>query len=159
MMRRSVNNRLLILLFLFVSISCYGQIDQFKSDLKSISKSLSSTQTDPFKRPYIYNGEQSLIKKINPVNILIGGTLYVYQNVLSKHISADCLFTPSCSEFSKQAIRECGLLRGVLLSIDRVNRCNRIAAQDLRNYNVDEKTKRYPDPVSRYNKESQHNVE
>ena len=147
------------MLFFLVSISCYGQIDQFKSDIKSISKSLSLTPPDPYKRPYIYNGEKSLIKKINPVNLLIGGTLYVYQNVLSKHISADCLFTPSCSEFSKQAIKEYGLLRGTLLSIDRVNRCNRIAAQDLRNYKVDEKTKRYPDPVSRYNKESHSNVE
>ena len=134
-------------------------MDSFKSDIKQINSLLSRIPPDPFKRPYIYKDDPSLIKKINPVNLLIGGTLYVYQNVLSKHISADCLFIPSCSEFSKQAIKEDGLLKGILLSIDRLNRCNRIAAQDLKHTSVDQKTNRYPDPVSRYSKESQHNGE
>jgi len=134
-------------------------MDSFKSDIKQINSLLSQIPPDPFKRPYIYKDEPSLIKKINPLNLFIGGTLYVYQNVLSKHISADCLFIPSCSEFSKQAIKEDGLLKGILLSIDRLNRCNRIAAQDLKHTSVDQKTNRYPDPVSRYNKESHHNGE
>ena len=158
-MRKSVNNSLLIFLLFLISISGSAQVSQFKSDIEHINKLLSQTPPDPFKRPYIYKGELSLIKKFNPVSLLLGGTLYVYQNVLSKHISADCLFTPSCSEFSKQAIREDGLLKGTLLSIDRVNRCNRIAAQDLKHYSIDQKTNRYPDPVSRYSKESQHNEE
>ena len=131
----------------------------FKSDIEYINSQLSQIQPDPYKRPYIYKNEQSLIKKINPVGIVYGGSLYIYQNVLSKHISADCLFTPSCSEFSKQAIKEYGLLEGIILTIDRVNRCNRIAAQDLKHYIVDPKTNRYPDPVSRYRKASPGNAE
>ena len=159
MMRKSVNSSFLFFLFLLISISSSGQIDYFRSDIKNINNLLSQIPPDPFKRQYIYKDEPSLIKKINPVNLLIGGSLYVYQNVLSKHISADCLFTPSCSEFSKQAIKEDGLFKGILLSIDRLNRCNRIAAQDLKYKSVDKKTNRYPDPVSRYGKESQHNDE
>ena len=131
----------------------------FKSDIDHINSQLSQIQPDPYKRPYIYKNEPSLIKKINPVGIVYGGSLYIYQNVLSKHISADCLFTPSCSEFSKQAIKEYGLLKGIILTIDRVNRCNRIAAQDLKHYTVDPKTNRYPDPVSRYRKASPGNAE
>jgi putative membrane protein insertion efficiency factor len=131
----------------------------FRSDIEHINSQLSQIQPDPYKRPYIYKNEPSLIKKINPAGIVYGGSLYIYQNVLSKHISADCLFTPSCSEFSKQAIREYGLLKGIMLSIDRVNRCNRIAAQDLKHYPVDPKTNRYPDPVSRYRKASPGNAE
>ena len=153
-MRKSVNSLLLIILFYLCSISCSGQIVQFKSDIECINKHLSLIPQDPFKRNYIFNNEPSLLKKINPVNLLLGGTLYVYQNVLSKHISADCLFIPSCSEFSKQAIKEYGLLKGTLLSIDRVNRCNRIAAQDLRFSSPDAKTNKYPDPVSRHKKSS-----
>lgn len=159
MMRKSVNSSILILLFFLISTSGSGQINSFKSDIEHINSLLSQTAPDPFKRPYIYKNEPSLIKKINPLNLLVGGTLYVYQNALSKHISADCLFIPSCSEFSKQAINEYGLLKGILLSIDRLNRCNRIAGQDLKYSDIDEKTHRYPDPVSRYNKEFQHNGE
>jgi putative membrane protein insertion efficiency factor len=158
-MLKPVNKSFLIILFFLCGLSCSGQIVHFKSDIEHINKQLAQTPPDPFKRQYIYRNDPSLIKKINPINLLVGGTLYVYQNVLSKHISADCLFSPSCSEFSKQAIKEDGLIKGLLLSIDRVNRCNRIAAQDLIYSSVDKKSNRYSDPVSRYNKESKHNEE
>ncbi|MEI6049849.1 MAG: membrane protein insertion efficiency factor YidD [Bacteroidota bacterium] len=137
-----------------MTICTSAQKSMFKSDIEYINTQLSLIKPDPYKRPYIYQNEQSLIKKINPVGLVFGVSLYVYQNVLSKHISADCLFTPGCSEFSKQAIQECGLLKGTILTIDRVNRCNRIAAQDLKHYQTDTKTKRFPDPVSRYRKAS-----
>jgi uncharacterized protein len=159
MMQKSVNSSFLVFLFFIICLSSSGQVSSFKSDIKHINLLLSQIPPDPLKRPYIYKDEPSLIKKLNPVNLLIGGSLYVYQNVFSKHISADCLFTPSCSEFSKQAIKKYGLCKGILLSIDRVNRCNRIAAQDLKHKRVDQKTNRYPDPVSRYGKESEHNEE
>jgi uncharacterized protein len=153
-MRKSLNNCLIVLFILSFSISISAQESRFKSDIEQINTELSKTQSDPYKRPYIYRDEPSFLKKINPIGLLFGGTLYVYQNVLSKHISADCLFTPGCSEFSKQAIKEDGLLRGTLLTLDRVNRCNRIAAQDLKHYDLDPKTNRYPDPVSRHKKAS-----
>jgi putative membrane protein insertion efficiency factor len=152
MMRKSVNKSLLFIAVFSLSITGSAQKSMFKSDIEHINAQLSQIQPDPYKRPYIYKNEPSLIKKINPVGLLFGGSLYLYQNVFSKHISADCLYTPSCSEFSKQAIREEGLLKGTILTIDRVNRCNRIAAQDLKYYNTDKKTNRYPDPVSRYRK-------
>jgi putative membrane protein insertion efficiency factor len=158
-MRQSVNSSLLIFLFISLGTFSFAQKSMFKADIEHINVQLSQTHSDPFKRPYIYRNEAPLIKKINPLGLLFGGTLYVYQNILSKHISAGCLFTPSCSEFSKQAINEEGLLKGTILTCDRVNRCNRIAAQDLKYYSIDPKTRRYPDPVSRYRKASTHNGE
>jgi len=153
-MQKSVNRSLFIIFILVSGVNSLAQTNQFERDIESINKLSSKIQPDPYRRPYIYNDEPSLLKKINPVNIIFGGALYVYQNVLSKHISADCLFTPSCSEFSKQAIKEYGLLKGIILSVDRVNRCNRIAGQDLKHYDIDKSTNRYPDPVSRYKKAS-----
>ena len=151
-MRKPVNRVLLITLFASICIISAAQQISVRSDIELIQKQLSQPDVDPFKRPYIYKNETSIIKKFNPIGLLLGGSLYIYQNVFSKHLSSDCLFTPSCSEFSKQAIKEYGLLKGTLLSIDRVNRCNRIAAQDLRFSNTDAKTNRYPDPVSRHKK-------
>jgi putative component of membrane protein insertase Oxa1/YidC/SpoIIIJ protein YidD len=161
MMRKSLNNTLLIFCIFSVSFSCFAQKSFFRSDIEQINIRLLQQEHDHdhLRRSYIYKDEHSIIKKFNPVGLMLGGTLYVYQNVISKHISADCLFTPSCSDFCKQAIKEAGLLKGALLSIDRVNRCNRIAAQDLKRYNIDSKTGRYPDPVSRHRKASNHNEE
>ncbi len=158
-MRKSVNKSLLFFLIFSLTLCGSAQKSMFRSDIEHINSQLSQIQPDPYKRPYIYKNEPSLIKKINPAGMVYGGSLYIYQNVLSKHISADCLFTPSCSEFSKQAIKEYGLLKGIILSIDRVNRCNRIAAQDLKHYTIEPKTNRYPDPVSRYRKASPGNAE
>ncbi len=158
-MRKSVNNILQIIFIFSLSICSSAQNNQYKSDIENINILLSQTQPDPFKRPYIYRDEPLVIRRINPVGILFGGSLFLYQNVLSKHISADCLYSPGCSEFSKQAIKEYGLFKGTILTIDRVNRCNRIAAQDLRHYNPDPKTRRYSDPVSRYRKASHHHGE
>ena len=138
-------------IFLLGNYIAAQQID-FKTDLNIISNKCSEKLPDPYKRPYIYKDEPSLIKKINPVNIVFGVTLYFYQNVISKQISSGCLYTPGCSEFSKNAIREFGLMKGVILSADRVYRCNGYSAKDLADKIRDPKTNRYPDPVSKYRK-------
>jgi uncharacterized protein len=127
-----------------------AQQNNFRADLVIINSKLSEKLPDPYKRPYIYKDETLVIKKINPVNILFGGALYFYQNVLSKQISANCLYTPSCSEFSKNAIREYGVLKGGILSVDRVNRCDIFSATDFKNHKPDPITHRYPDPISKY---------
>jgi putative component of membrane protein insertase Oxa1/YidC/SpoIIIJ protein YidD len=156
-MQRSKNRGLAVLIVFSMGISIYAQQIDFKPDLLIINKQLSEKLPDPYKRPYIYKDEPSVLKKINPVNILFGTTLYVYQNVFSRQISSGCLYTPSCSEFSKDAIREYGLLKGAFLSVDRVNRCGRIPSIDLKNYQKDRETNRYPDPASRYKRERKHN--
>jgi putative component of membrane protein insertase Oxa1/YidC/SpoIIIJ protein YidD len=158
-MRKLLNKSLLILSVLSSGLSCTAQSSMFRSDIEQINIQLAQPEQGRLRRSYIYENEHSIIKKFNPVGLLLGGALYVYQNVLSKHISADCLYTPSCSEFCKQAIKETGLLKGTMLTIDRLNRCNRIAAQDLKQYSVDPKTGRYPDPVARHRKASARNEE
>ena len=151
-MKRYAGAVIIVVVIILFSNSIKAQQIDFITDLNIINKKLSEKLPDPYKRPYIYKDEPSLIKKINPVNIMFGGTLYVYQNLISKQISSGCLYTPSCSEFSKNAVREYGLMKGVILSADRVYRCNGYAARDLGDKRRDPKTNRYPDPVSRYSK-------
>jgi uncharacterized protein len=140
----------LTMLLILISHNIKAQQINYKADMVIINNKLAEKTADPYKRPYIYKNDTSLIKRLNPINIIAGGTLYIYQNFLSKQISSNCLYIPSCSEFSKNAIREYGLMKGVILSADRVNRCNVNAARDLRNQKRDLQTNRYPDPVSRY---------
>lgn len=104
----------------------------------------------PEKRPYIFKNQPKTFGNCNPVSLFYGGTLYVYQNFISQHFSADCLYDPSCSDFSKKAVRQFGLIKGGLLTIDRLGRCNRIAATDLNLRMMNKKTHRFNDPINRY---------
>ena len=47
-----------------------------------------------------------------------------YQRVVSPMLGPRCKYYPSCSEYAAQAIREFGVLRGVVLAGWRLLRCN-----------------------------------
>jgi uncharacterized protein len=155
-MKSSLFRGMIIIAVLLLNISIKAQQPDFKSDIETINKKLSEKSPDPYKRPYLYKDEPSVIKKINPVNIIFGTSLFVYQNIFSKHVASSCLYTPSCSEFSKDVLRQFGVLKGTFLSVDRVNRCNTFSVKDLKNHKLDPKTNRYPDPSSRYKKVKKH---
>ncbi len=59
------------------------------------------------------------------INILIF-IINIYQKYISPIIGGKlvCRFTPSCSEYSKQALRKYGILKGLYLSFKRIIRCN-----------------------------------
>ncbi len=141
----------LILLFTFnVSISLYAQTKK-QSNLQLILKTKTNTlDTNKHHRDYIYKNEKSWLKKYNPISLSFGSLLYLYQNVLSQQFSADCLYHPTCSDFSKDAIREYGLIKGVFLSSDRICRCNRIAATSINYFKFDQKSRHAHDSVSYY---------
>lgn len=47
-----------------------------------------------------------------------------YQYTLSPWIGRSCRFTPSCSNYTMQAIMEHGCIKGILLGAARIARCN-----------------------------------
>lgn len=47
-----------------------------------------------------------------------------YQRLLSPLLPARCKYHPSCSQYALDALREYGLLRGVVLAAWRLLRCN-----------------------------------
>lgn len=49
------------------------------------------------------------------------GLINFYQRRLSHHT---CLYTPSCSEYTKRCINNFGVVVGILLGIWRILRCN-----------------------------------
>ncbi len=50
--------------------------------------------------------------------------LILYQRVISPAVGPRCRYHPSCSQYAVQAIREFGILRGLVLGGWRVLRCN-----------------------------------
>ena len=48
----------------------------------------------------------------------------IYQWVISPWIGPKCRFTPSCSQYSVEALKRHGLFKGIWLSIKRISRCH-----------------------------------
>jgi uncharacterized protein len=48
----------------------------------------------------------------------------IYQLVISPWLGPKCRFTPSCSEYSIQAFRKYGPVKGFWLSMKRVSKCH-----------------------------------
>jgi putative membrane protein insertion efficiency factor len=50
--------------------------------------------------------------------------VYVYRYTLGAFVQGRCRYHPSCSQYAIDAFREFGLLRGSLLAVWRLVRCN-----------------------------------
>lgn len=50
--------------------------------------------------------------------------IILYQRLLSPMLPSSCRFTPTCSEYTKQAIIKHGLIKGTLLGIKRISKCH-----------------------------------
>lgn len=61
---------------------------------------------------------------MNPLQRLLVGLIRAYQYVLSPWIGNQCRFTPTCSEYARQAVLEHGALKGLWLALRRVGRCH-----------------------------------
>ena len=60
----------------------------------------------------------------SPLTAIFTGAIVFYRSVISPTQAPRCGFYPSCSAFGLQAVRDQGPLRGVLMTADRLTRCN-----------------------------------
>ncbi len=56
------------------------------------------------------------------VNILVFA-IRTYQKYISKLFRNSCIYTPSCSQYSIEAIQMHGVFKGTILAIRRILRC------------------------------------
>jgi len=56
-------------------------------------------------------------------NILLG-SIKLYRYVISPLLPASCRFAPTCSEYSAEAIKKYGAVKGGYLSVRRILRCH-----------------------------------
>lgn len=93
---------------------------------------------------------KNVIARYNPVTLLLKGTMFAYQHAISPQLSRHCPYEITCSNFSKQAIEQFGIVKGVFLSADRILRCNRIGVLDTDPLDFNEKTGTITDPPNKY---------
>lgn len=77
-----------------------------------------------------FSGSRPL-QKYNPLRWILGGGMYFYQKVLSQQFFANCMYSPTCSEYSRLLISEYGIFKGIFTSADRLTRCSRISATTI----------------------------
>ena len=56
-------------------------------------------------------------------NILVG-LIRFYQGYISPLLSTRCKYTPTCSQYAIEAIQRYGVIKGWLMAIWRILRCN-----------------------------------
>jgi hypothetical protein len=61
---------------------------------------------------------------VNPLQRLFVVLIRLYQIALSPYFGQQCRFTPTCSEYTRQAIQRHGAWKGAWLGMKRVSRCH-----------------------------------
>lgn len=56
-------------------------------------------------------------------NIMVG-LIRFYQGYISPLLSTRCKYTPTCSQYAIEAIQRYGVIKGCLMAIWRILRCN-----------------------------------
>lgn len=59
------------------------------------------------------------------------GLIWVYKTCISPLLPHACKFTPTCSTYTSESIQEWGFLKGSILGIKRIFRCNPFAKGGL----------------------------
>ena len=96
--------------------------------------------------------KQREIVRFNPqetseLKLAATGLIRLYQKFISTQDGPTCNFSPTCSRFGMACVQEYGVLRGILLTADRLLRCN---GSQSRHYHKDDATGKYVDLVSDY---------
>ncbi len=56
--------------------------------------------------------------------IVVSAPIVAYQRVISPGLPRRCRYEPTCSRYAVQALAEYGILRGLVLAVWRLLRCN-----------------------------------
>ena len=86
---------------------------------------------------FLLSDHPSTLIRYNPLTLVMGSMMWVYQKVVSPQFSSSCLYHPSCSAFSIDLISAYGLIPGIILTTDRLMRCNRLSLMDFRSWDLD----------------------
>lgn len=99
------------------------------------------TYQKPATRRWMDGKSQHPLQWVNPFWYVSGALLFMYQNVLSEQIQADCNFKLSCSGYTKACMEQHGLIMGILLGADQLNTCQPNVYLDYETTSVNERGK------------------
>lgn len=144
---------MLFVIVLQLSIGCV--MAQSPDDIEQVKHTRFYKEEPYYARPgndkkMLHTHSKNKLAAWNPIAASLKGLMFVYQHVISQQLSASCPYEITCSNFSKTAIREFGMLKGVLMSADRLMRCNRIALTGISPLDIDAHTGAVIDDLNNY---------
>lgn len=80
----------------------------------------------------------------NEVQMVFSGLFFLYKEILSSQDANRCAFHPSCSLYGIMAVKQEGLIKGGIMTMDRLTRCNGLSPEK---YTIDTKKRALVDPV------------
>jgi len=129
---------LISLTCLFIFLSTQAQLNEADRDLlKHTSPLKEKPALHQRKARFVLPQSDSWLIKYNPFSLTYASAVWGYQKIISNQFSASCYYIPTCSEFSQELIHEFGVVKGLLLTADRLMRCNRIAATGFHPISID----------------------
>ncbi|MCZ2355146.1 MAG: membrane protein insertion efficiency factor YidD [Bacteroidia bacterium] len=147
--------KLLFYAITYLTVSLINAQKLDNQDINSIEDfHIQLTRKSPKPKPKL--SQKPLYVKLNPLYWVLYGSLRFYQTVLSAQLSKNCMYEPSCSRFSKEAIQQFGIIKGIALSADRLTRCSRSVAKEIPTIRIT-KRRKYFDPPKLYHLKSFHN--
>ena len=84
-------------------------------------------------------------KPKNELEFVLAAGFNTYKNFFSSQDNPSCVFHPSCSSYSVQAMQQNGMFVGTLQTFDRLSRCHRFIKANQ--YIYDPSKQRFYDPV------------
>ena len=142
-MRSTIKNLLFILIGITLVTSVTAQ-SQVTDDMMLIVN-----YNPPVSQVDSTDNQKSQIKIPENLEDLGGISIKFYQYFISSQDMPSCVFTPSCSRFAEQSIYNFGILKGILLTSDRLQRCNSFENKS-KWYTFNFSKKRFNDPVDHY---------
>jgi|DewCreStandDraft_4_1066084.scaffolds.fasta_scaffold01831_24 putative component of membrane protein insertase Oxa1/YidC/SpoIIIJ protein YidD len=88
---------------------------------------------------------EMLSDETSVVKIHFLSLIRIYHLLFSGKHTTECNFYPSCSRFTFYAIKKFGSIKGVLMGLDRINRCNQFSFTDY--YDIDIEKSLLYDPI------------
>jgi hypothetical protein len=61
---------------------------------------------------------------VNKVKKIALGLIKMYQSTISKVLPSSCRYTPTCSEYTSEAINRYGIFKGIWMGTKRIARCH-----------------------------------
>jgi hypothetical protein len=111
---------ILIIFFLGFQLITSESLAQVKDDLNFIVK------VNPIKTSKKQDISNFTLKEVSEFKLISTGLIRVYQLFVSSQDMPVCNFTQTCSRFGMEAIQKYGVFWGVLMTADRLQRCNGI---------------------------------
>lgn len=128
-----------VFFIIFNNIKSEAQQSIDISFIKSVVLKQAPTKSNTFetiKRNKVTNDSE--------IEYILYALFYTYKTFLSSQDMNSCNFHPSCSEYGLQAISKKGIIKGGVMTLDRMTRCHPLKLSD---YEYSPAHNKFKDPI------------